>query len=51
MILAAELRARARLAKPRERDELLFLAAEYEKLIEAQDPDAPHGAIDVLLPR
>lgn len=30
--LAAELRLRARDADPRERDELLFLAAEYERI-------------------
>ena len=33
-ILAAELRLRAQDAAPHERDELLFLAAEYERIAE-----------------
>lgn len=35
--LAAELRARAVQALPKEREELLFLAAEYERLVASPD--------------
>lgn len=49
--LAAELRARAFDAKPKERDDLLFLAAEYEQLTDAQEQGAQQQTLNVLLPR
>lgn len=36
--LAAELRLRAATAEPRERDELLFLADEYERMAQVPGP-------------
>lgn len=46
-ILAAELRSRARQATPEERAELLFLAAEYERLAMGPEP----GPLRVFLPK
>jgi hypothetical protein len=48
MTHAAELRARALCATPEERDDLLYLADEYERLAETA-PDA--GPETVFLPK
>lgn len=48
LALAAELRARARCATPEERADLLFLAAEYERLGESDPAAAPDP---VVLPK
>ncbi|WP_171982402.1 hypothetical protein [Sphingomonas sp. LM7] len=45
--LAAELRIRALCATAEERADLLFLAAEYERLAAALQ----HGPVQVLLPK
>jgi hypothetical protein len=49
--LAAELRARALCATGEERADLLFLAAEYERLATTPDAGVPPGKVRVVLPR
>lgn len=49
--LAAELRLRALAVQPEERDELLFLAAEYELMAEASTLEMPQLWPGVSLPR
>jgi hypothetical protein len=51
LALAAELRARALAATAEECAELLFLAAEYERLAHARDPLAQQSPLKVFLPK
>lgn len=50
LTLAAELRARAALAKPEEQRDLLFLAAEYERLAKENEEGDRGGTVNVRLP-
>lgn len=49
--LAAELRARARSATLEERIDLLFLAAEYERLDGVRSCDIEQPSMNVFLPK
>ena len=51
LALAAELRARARIVRGPARDELLFLAAEYERLAKQADSDETAKPVNVVLPK
>jgi hypothetical protein len=51
LTLAAELRARALGATDEERADLLFLAAEYERLAAAADAGTRRGPLNVSLPK
>ena len=51
LVLAAELRARARVATAEECADLLFLAAEYERLAAAPEAGIPSGSLKVFLPK
>ncbi len=50
LVLAAELRACAESASDEDRADLLFLAAEYERLAESDDEDMG-GPLHVSLPK
>lgn len=49
--LAAELRVRAIDAEPAERADLLFLAAEYERMGSSPQPPLEDGDVTVCLPQ
>jgi hypothetical protein len=49
--LAAELRVRAIDAEPVERADLLFLAAEYERMGSSPQPPPEDGDVTVCLPQ
>lgn len=51
LALAAELRSRALSATAGERADLLFLAAEYERLAAEGEPGAGPGSVAVFLPK
>lgn len=50
-IIAEELRQRAQTAIGKEKDDLLFLAAEYDALAENEPGGDPEGDFVVMLPK